>query len=117
PHAQGRAHRRVGHGRRAHRPPRRVLDDVRLADRPGRMSGVRRADIGLRSARGPILLSVMLTTGLAALDVTVLSTAVPTIVADLGGFQQFPWLFSIYVLASAVTVPVYSKLADTLGRK
>ncbi|HWL60073.1 MAG TPA: MFS transporter [Microbacteriaceae bacterium] len=78
---------------------------------------IRFADVGLRSSRGPILLAVMLSTGLAALDVTVLSTAVPTIVEDLGGFAQYPWLFSIYVLASAVTVPVYSKLADTLGRK
>lgn len=59
----------------------------------------------------------MLATGLAALDVTVLSTAVPSIVKDLGGFAQYPWLFSVYVLASAVTVPVYSKLADVLGRK
>jgi len=81
------------------------------------MNAVRFSDVGLRSARGPILLSVMLTTGLAALDTTVLSTAVPSIVDDLGGFAQYPWLFSIYVLASAVTVPVYSKLADLVGRK
>lgn len=59
----------------------------------------------------------MLTTGLAALDVTVLATAVPSIVEDLGGFAQYPWLFSVYLLASAVTVPVYSKLADVFGRK
>ncbi|MEO6200955.1 MAG: MFS transporter, partial [Cryobacterium sp.] len=42
---------------------------------------------------------------------------VPTIVKDLGGFSQFPWLFSIYLLAQAVSVPVYAKLADTVGRK
>ncbi|WP_084620723.1 MDR family MFS transporter [Agromyces italicus] len=59
----------------------------------------------------------MLATGLIAIDSTILATAVPSIVDDLGGFSQFPWLFSIYLLAQAVSVPVYSKLADTVGRK
>jgi len=73
--------------------------------------------IGLRSERGPILLATMVATGVVAIDATVLSTAVPAIVADVGGFAQFPWLFSIYVLTQSVTVPVYSKLADQIGRK
>ncbi|MGO4690037.1 MDR family MFS transporter [Glaciibacter sp. 2TAF33] len=73
--------------------------------------------VGFRSERGPILIALMLTTGLVAIDSTILATAVPSIVADLGGFSQFPWLFSIYLLAQAVTVPVYAKLADTIGRK
>jgi EmrB/QacA subfamily drug resistance transporter len=59
----------------------------------------------------------MVTTGLIAIDATILATAVPTIVGDLGGFAAFPWLFSIYLLTQAVTVPIYSKLADTIGRK
>ncbi|MCD2442962.1 MFS transporter [Agromyces sp. SYSU K20354] len=59
----------------------------------------------------------MLSTALIAIDSTILATAVPSIVADIGGFAQFPWLFSIYLLAQAVSVPVYSKLADTVGRK
>ncbi|TPX06107.1 MFS transporter [Schumannella luteola] len=75
------------------------------------------AGVGLRSERGPILLALMLSTGLIAIDSTILATAVPTITRELGGFAQFPWLFSIYLLAQAVAVPVYSKLADTLGRK
>ena len=74
-------------------------------------------DVGFRSARGPIPIALMLTTGLVAIDATILATAVPTIVGDLGGFAQFPWLFSIYLLAQAVSVPVYAKLSDTLGRK
>jgi EmrB/QacA subfamily drug resistance transporter len=73
--------------------------------------------VGLRSSRGPILLSLMLATFLIAIDSTILSTAVPTIVRDLGGFSLFPWLFSIYLLAQAASVPVYGKLADTFGRK
>jgi EmrB/QacA subfamily drug resistance transporter len=73
--------------------------------------------IGLRSERGPVLIAVMLSTGLVALDSTIIATAVPSIVSDLGGFEQFPWLFSIYLLTQAVTVPLYGKFADVLGRK
>lgn len=73
--------------------------------------------MGFRSERGPLLLAMMVATGLVAIDSTVIATAVPSIVGDLGGFHSFPWLFSIYLVASAVTVPVYAKLADTVGRK
>jgi EmrB/QacA subfamily drug resistance transporter len=73
--------------------------------------------VGLRSERGPILLSVMLATSLVAMDSTIIATAVPSVVADLGGYSQFPWLFSIYLLTQAVTVPLYGKLADAIGRR
>src|SRR5438045_613409 len=79
--------------------------------------GISRRNIGLRSDRWPILLAVMLSVALIAIDATIIATAVPSIVSDLGGFSQFPWLFSLYLLAQAVTVPVYGKLADTVGRK
>ncbi|GGK73647.1 MFS transporter [Sphaerisporangium melleum] len=52
-----------------------------------------------------------------ALDSTIIATAVPSVVSDLGGFAQFPWLFSIYLLTQAVTVPLYGKFADIFGRK
>src|SRR5512143_2613073 len=78
---------------------------------------VTRAQVGLRSERGPILAALMLSTGLVAVDTTVIATAVPSIVASLGGFAQFPWLFSVYLLAQAVSVPIYGKLADLFGRK
>jgi EmrB/QacA subfamily drug resistance transporter len=74
-------------------------------------------DVGFRSERGPILIALMVTTGLVAIDSTILATAVPTITQDIGGFSQFPWLFSIYLLAQAVSVPVYAKLSDVVGRK
>ena len=73
--------------------------------------------VGFRSERGPILISLMVTTGLIAIDSTILATAVPSIVNDLGGFASFPWLFSIYLLAQAVSVPIYAKLSDMVGRK
>jgi EmrB/QacA subfamily drug resistance transporter len=73
--------------------------------------------VGFRSERGPVLAALMLCTGLVAIDSTIIATAVPSVVGDLGGFSQFPWLFSIYLLTQAVTVPLYGKFADTFGRK
>lgn len=64
-----------------------------------------------------MLISVMLSTGLVAIDSTVLATAIPSIVGELGGFHQFPWLFSAYLLGQAVTTPIYAKLSDVVGRK
>ncbi|MEU2438208.1 MFS transporter [Streptomyces rubradiris] len=67
--------------------------------------------------RGAVVAALMLAMALAALDSTVVSTAVPQIVGDLGGFSVFSWLFSGYLLAVTVTLPVYGKLSDTFGRK
>ncbi|MCW2839890.1 MAG: major facilitator superfamily 1 [Aeromicrobium sp.] len=59
----------------------------------------------------------MLSVGLVAIDATILATAVPSVVEDLGGFSQFPWLFSVYLLAQAISVPLYGKFSDIVGRK
>ena len=67
--------------------------------------------------RGRILVALMLSMGLAALDSTIVATAIPSIVRDLGGFSLFPWVFSIYLLTQAVSVPIYGRLADLFGRK
>src|SRR5437773_1506941 len=67
--------------------------------------------------RGAVVAALMLTIGLAAIDSTIVATAVPQIVADLGGFSLFPWIFSIYLLTNAVTVPIYGRLSDIFGRK
>ncbi|HVW90877.1 MAG TPA: MDR family MFS transporter [Gaiellaceae bacterium] len=67
--------------------------------------------------RGQILAALMVATGIAALDATIVATAVPSIVADVGGFSSFPWVFSIYLLTQAVTVPIYGRLSDLFGRK
>jgi EmrB/QacA subfamily drug resistance transporter len=81
------------------------------------VTAIPRTGVGLRSERGPILLALMVSTGLIAMDATILATAVPSVVRDVGGFAEFPWLFSVYLLAQAVSVSVYAKLADTFGRK
>ena len=54
---------------------------------------------------------------LAALDSTVVGTAMPTIIGQLGGLSEYGWVFSAYLLASTATVPLYAKLADMIGRK
>lgn len=64
-----------------------------------------------------ILAALMLAMMLAAMDITIVSTAIPQVVGDLGGFALFTWVFSIYLLAQTVTIPIYGKLADLVGRK
>ncbi len=59
----------------------------------------------------------MLAMFMAAVEATIVATAMPTIVAALGGFSLFSWVFAAYLLAQAVTIPIYGRLADLLGRK
>ncbi len=64
-----------------------------------------------------ILASVMLAMFLSAIEATIVATAIPSIVADLGGFSLYSWVFSAYLLTNAATVLVFGKLADIFGRK
>lgn len=64
-----------------------------------------------------ILLSVAVMLFLAALDQTIVSTALPTIVADLGGVNHLSWVVTAYLLTSTVAAPMYGKLGDLYGRK
>ncbi len=60
---------------------------------------------------------VMLAMFLSALDQTVVGTAMPRIISDLGGFSQYTWLTTAYIITSAVTIPITGKLTDIYGRK
>ena len=64
-----------------------------------------------------IYAGLMTTLLLAALDQTIVATALPAIVSDLGGISQYSWVFTAYMLTSTVTVPLYGKLGDVYGRK
>ena len=64
-----------------------------------------------------LLGSLMISLFIGALDQTVVSTATPRILADLGGFEQLSWLFTSYMLASTVVIPLVGKLGDVFGRK
>src|SRR2546423_2408624 len=64
-----------------------------------------------------ILIGVMLGMLLAALDQTIVGTALPRIVANLGGLEHYAWVVTAYLLASTVSVPIYGKLSDIYGRR
>lgn len=67
--------------------------------------------------RSFVLATVMLAMFMGAVEGTIVSTAMPAIVGDLGGFALYSWVFSAYLLMNAVTVLIYGKLSDLLGRK
>ncbi|MEH0396744.1 MFS transporter [[Kitasatospora] papulosa] len=94
-------------------------DGIGDTDSPEAVHGAAAPDGAPDTARGrrPVAAALMLGMGLAAIDGTIVATAVPQIVGDLGGFSVFSWLFSGYLLAVTVTLPVYGKLSDTFGRK
>ena len=64
-----------------------------------------------------IFAALMLGMFLAALDQTIVATALPTIVGDLGGLDHLSWVVTAYLLASTVSTPIYGKLGDMYGRK
>ncbi|MHB1575453.1 MAG: DHA2 family efflux MFS transporter permease subunit [Candidatus Dormibacteria bacterium] len=68
-------------------------------------------------ARLAIVGAVMLGLFLSALDQTVVGTALPTIVTDLGGNSLYVWVVTAYLVTSTVTIPIYGKLSDIFGRK
>lgn len=67
--------------------------------------------------RAVTMLGVLLTMLLSALDQTIVSTAMPEIVRELHGLSHLSWVFTAYMLASTVTVPIYGKLSDIYGRR
>src|SRR5258708_4409270 len=70
-----------------------------------------------RQAKVVVIVALMLGMTLAALDTTIVGTAMPSIGGKLGGFSLYSWVFSAYLLTSTTTVPIYGKLADLYGRK
>ena len=70
-----------------------------------------------KQAKIIVTIALMLGMSLAALDTTIVGTALPSIVGKLGGISLYSWVFSVYLLTSTTTVPIYGKLADLYGRK
>ncbi|HGW6121049.1 TPA: MFS transporter, partial [Serratia marcescens] len=64
-----------------------------------------------------ILIACMLAMFMSAIEATIVATAMPTIIGDLGGFSLLGWVFAVYLLAQAITIPIYGRLADLYGRK
>ena len=94
-----------------------------MSDEASQSQGEPERDLGASVARSkkthrPIVVAaLMMSLFMAAMEVTVVSTAMPTVIADLGGLELYAWVFTAYVLSSTVTVPIYGKLADLYGRK
>lgn len=68
-------------------------------------------------ARVEILAAILLALFLSALDQTIVGTALPTVVTDLGGNELYTWVVTIYLLTATVTGPIYGKLSDQFGRR
>ena len=70
----------------------------------------------VKSSHRPLILTAcMLSMFMAAVEVTIVATAMPTIIGDLGGFSLLGWVFAVYLLTQAITVPIYGRLADLFG--
>ncbi len=67
--------------------------------------------------RWAVTVGVMTGMAIAALEATVVGTAMPTVIASLGGINHYSWVFSAYLVTSTVTVPVWGKLSDLYGRR
>src|SRR4051794_7685283 len=67
--------------------------------------------------RWAVTIGVMTGMAIAALEATVVGTAMPTVIASLGGINHYSWVFSAYLVTSTVTVPVWGKLSDLYGRR
>ncbi len=80
-------------------PPRPVAPEAPAANRPW------------------VFAAALSATFMSAIEGTIVATAMPSIVAGLGDFELFSWVFTSYLLAQAATIPVYGKLADLFGRK
>ena len=64
-----------------------------------------------------VTVGVMLSLFMASMESTVIATAMPTIIGQLGGLEHYSWVFSAFMLASTATVPLYGKLSDLFGRR
>ncbi|MFA5551510.1 MAG: MDR family MFS transporter [Trueperaceae bacterium] len=85
---------------------------------PGsRLEGPAAPEAGRRIDRRYVLAFLMITAALAAVEGTIVATAMPSIVASLGGFEYYSWVFAAYLLSQAVSTPIFGRLADIHGRK
>src|SRR6202171_2719511 len=87
-----------------------LMATVMEQDQPGLHNLTKRQLIGT-------LAGLLLTLLLAALDQTIVGTAMPRIISQLNGFDRYPWVTTAYLLTSTIAVPIFAKLSDIYGRK
>jgi EmrB/QacA subfamily drug resistance transporter len=95
----------------------KLIDGIRGSGRTRSPARVQTTNQITGNRRWIALAAVMLVMFFSALDQTVVATAMPVIIGDLQGFTLYAWVITAYMMASAVTVPVYGKLSDIYGRK
>ncbi len=89
-------------------PPERGVDQAIVEEvRPSRFV----------PRRGLMLAAALMAIFMPAVEASIVATALPTIIGDLGGFHLFSWVFAVPLLTQAVTIPLYGRLADLYGRK
>src|SRR3974377_1619682 len=67
--------------------------------------------------RRAVTFALILVTSLSSFESTVVTTAMPTVIGDLHGLPLYSWVFTVYLLGSTITMPVYGRLADVHGRR
>ncbi|HXP31856.1 MAG TPA: MDR family MFS transporter [Stellaceae bacterium] len=87
------------------------------ASAPGQTTVPAAAFWASRSSRPWVFAATLATMFMVAIEATIVATAMPTIVGQLGGFDLFSWVFTAYLMTQAVTIPIYGRLADLYGRK
>ncbi|HUC61336.1 MAG TPA: MDR family MFS transporter [Alphaproteobacteria bacterium] len=75
------------------------------------------SDSPRRTRRSIVFAGALISMFMAAVEQTIVATSLPTIIAELGGFRVFSWVFAIYLLTQGASIPIYGKLADVYGRK
>src|SRR5215469_1127581 len=75
------------------------------------------SDTAQRSNRVLVVATIMFATFMVAIEATIVATAMPRIVGELGGFAYYSWVFSAYLLAQTTTTVIYGKLSDMYGRR
>jgi hypothetical protein len=92
-----------------------LLKDPSSKAKPGASWKEKEQHVVPKNRLGIVFFGLMCSTFLAALDQTIVATALPTIVAELGGGNNYSWVGSAYMLASASLGPLYGKLSDIFG--
>ncbi len=93
------------------------MEKVSLEDETKTRAGGAAAMRSETGGRRMVILALLLAMMVTAVEQLVVSPAMATIIAQLKGFEIFPWVASAYLLAATVTTPIYGKLADLFGRK
>ncbi len=91
--------------------------DTRSQTGPASPSDDRRANTGPAPRRPIVFVAALSTIFMAAMEGTIVATAMPTIVGSLGGIDLFSWIFGAYLLTQAILIPIYGRLSDLYGRK